>query len=114
MDGDVVVIKAGETYELLAINPLGETSHATPAITNGRMYLRTYSYLFSVRSPKDCHRKPGAASGFALGRNQKVRLIERLRKVLQIKWLRSVKTKIEHKKQGVERLYYGERREGIK
>ena len=52
MDGDVVVIKAAETYELLAINPLGETSHATPAITDGRMYLRTYSYLFSVGGKK--------------------------------------------------------------
>ena len=51
--------------------------------------------------------KLGAASGFALGRNQKVRLIEKLRKVLYIKMLRSVKTKIEHKKQRFERLYYG-------
>jgi len=48
MDGDVVVIKADEKYELLAINPLGETSHAAPAVAGGRMYLRTYSQLFSV------------------------------------------------------------------
>jgi outer membrane protein assembly factor BamB len=47
-DGDVVVIKAAETYELLAINPLGETSHSTPAIAREKMYLRTYSQLFSV------------------------------------------------------------------
>jgi len=52
MDGDVVVIRAAETYELLAINPLGETSHATPAIAGGRMYLRTYSHLFSVGGRK--------------------------------------------------------------
>lgn len=52
MDGDVVVIKAAETYKLLAINPLGETSHATPAIAGGRMYLRTYSLLFSVGGKK--------------------------------------------------------------
>jgi len=52
MDGDVVVIKAAETYELLAINPLGETSHAAPAIAGGRMYLRTYSQLFSIGSKK--------------------------------------------------------------
>ncbi len=52
MDGDVVVIRAAETYELLAINPLGKTSHATPAINDGRMYLRTYSYLFSVGGKK--------------------------------------------------------------
>ncbi len=52
MDGDVVVIRASETYELLAVNPLGETSHATPAIAGGRMYLRTYSHLFSVGGKK--------------------------------------------------------------
>jgi outer membrane protein assembly factor BamB len=52
MDGDVVVVRAAETYELLAINPLGETSHATPAIAGGRMYLRTYSHLFSVGGKK--------------------------------------------------------------
>jgi len=50
--------------------------------------------------------EPGAASGFALGRNQKVRLIEKLRKLLQIQRLRVAKTKIEHKKQRFERLYY--------
>jgi outer membrane protein assembly factor BamB len=48
IDGDVVVVKAAETYELLAINPLGETSHSTPAIAGERIYLRTYSHLFSV------------------------------------------------------------------
>ena len=52
MDGDVVVIKAAETYEPLAINPLGETTHATPAVGGGRMYLRTYSHLFSVGGRK--------------------------------------------------------------
>jgi len=52
MDGDVVVVKAADIYELLAVNPLGETSHATPAIAGGRMYLRTYSHLFSVGGKK--------------------------------------------------------------
>ncbi len=52
MDGDVVIVRAAETYELLAINPLGETSHATPAVAGGRMYLRTYSQLFSIGSKK--------------------------------------------------------------
>jgi outer membrane protein assembly factor BamB len=47
-DGDVVVVRAAETYELLAINPLGETSNATPAVSGGRMYLRTYSHLFCI------------------------------------------------------------------
>ena len=46
--GDVVVVKASQTYELLATNPLGEKSHSTPAIANEKMYLRTFSHLFSI------------------------------------------------------------------
>jgi len=64
----------------------------------------TIHFAHCVRSVAATHpsvklttNSPGAASGFALGRNQKVRLIEIPRKVLQIKWLRSVKTKNEHK-----------------
>ena len=51
--GDVVVLKAGPTYELLAVNPLGEKSHATPAIADEAMYLRTYSHLVSIGGGKD-------------------------------------------------------------
>lgn len=46
--GNVVVLKAGPTYGLLAINALGEKSHATPAIAGEMMYLRTYSHLICV------------------------------------------------------------------
>jgi hypothetical protein len=49
------------------------------------------------------HEYLGAASGFALGRNQKVRLTKILHKVLFINMLRTAKTKIEHKKQRFER-----------
>ncbi|MFC1635317.1 PQQ-binding-like beta-propeller repeat protein, partial [Planctomycetota bacterium] len=48
--GDVVVVKATESYELLAVNSLGEKCHSTPAIAGGRMYVRTFSHLFSVGS----------------------------------------------------------------
>ncbi|MBN2137045.1 MAG: PQQ-binding-like beta-propeller repeat protein [Sedimentisphaerales bacterium] len=47
-DGQVVVIKAASEYKLLAVNPLGENSQATPAIADGRMYLRTDSHLISI------------------------------------------------------------------
>lgn len=47
-EGKVIVMKASSTYELLAINPLGEKSQATPAIAGDRMYLRTYSHLISI------------------------------------------------------------------
>jgi outer membrane protein assembly factor BamB len=46
--GEVVVLAAADKYELLARNPLGEKSHATPAVAGGRMYLRTWSHLISV------------------------------------------------------------------
>jgi outer membrane protein assembly factor BamB len=46
--GEVLVLKAAPTYELLAVNPLGEKSQATPAVASGKMYLRTYSHLISI------------------------------------------------------------------
>ncbi len=52
VDGDVVVLKAGPAYELLAVNALGEESHATPAVANGRMYLRTFRHLISIGEAK--------------------------------------------------------------
>jgi len=48
VDGEVVVVKAAPKYELLGVNPLGEKSQATPAVANGRMYLRTDSHLVSI------------------------------------------------------------------
>lgn len=51
-DGVVVVLAASEKFELVARNPLGEESRSTPAVAGGRMYLRTYSHLFSVGGRK--------------------------------------------------------------
>jgi outer membrane protein assembly factor BamB len=51
--GNVVVLRAGPTYELLAVNPLGEKSHATPAVADGVMYLRTESHLISLGGRKN-------------------------------------------------------------
>jgi outer membrane protein assembly factor BamB len=52
VDGDVVVLRADPKYELLSVNPLGEKSHATPAVANGRMFLRTFSHLIAVGGEK--------------------------------------------------------------
>jgi len=46
--GVAFVLAASEAFELLARNPLGEMTYATPAIAGGRMYLRTYSHLISI------------------------------------------------------------------
>ncbi len=45
-EGKVSVVKAGGNWELLATNVLGESCHATPAITGGRIYLRTHETLY--------------------------------------------------------------------
>jgi outer membrane protein assembly factor BamB len=44
--GTVAVLKAGGDQELLAANKLDEDIYATPAIENGRLYVRTVSYLY--------------------------------------------------------------------
>ena len=45
--GVVTVLKAGPKYEVLAENDLGETIRATPALVDGRIYLRTAGYLYA-------------------------------------------------------------------
>ena len=47
-EGDVYVIKAGKTFEQLAVNPLGEVTMATPAISEGTMFFRTKGHLVAV------------------------------------------------------------------
>jgi outer membrane protein assembly factor BamB len=46
--GEVVVLAAEKEYRLISRNPLGEESRSTPAVADGRMYLRTDSHLFSL------------------------------------------------------------------
>ncbi|MFV1966052.1 MAG: PQQ-binding-like beta-propeller repeat protein [Pirellulaceae bacterium] len=48
-EGTVWVLAANpEKLRVLAKNPLGEPSRSTPAISEGRMFLRTYSHLICV------------------------------------------------------------------
>ncbi len=51
-DGDVFVVKAGSTYELLAQNHMGDVSMATPAITGNTLLYRTQHTLFALRESK--------------------------------------------------------------
>ena len=46
-DGDVFVFSAGEEHELLAVNPVGEVILATPAISEGQVFVRTTRHLFA-------------------------------------------------------------------
>ncbi|MEP7340422.1 MAG: PQQ-binding-like beta-propeller repeat protein [Acidobacteriota bacterium] len=48
-DGDVFVVKAGATFELLARNPVGEVMMATPAITDKMLILRGQHHVFGIK-----------------------------------------------------------------
>ncbi len=50
-EGDVYVVKAGTTFEQLAVNPLGEVAMATPAISEGAMFFRTRGHLIAIAEP---------------------------------------------------------------
>jgi outer membrane protein assembly factor BamB len=47
-DGDVYVVKAGRTFELLSTSPLGEVGMATPAISEGVIFFRTNKSLIAI------------------------------------------------------------------
>ena len=48
--GEFTVIKASPKYELLGRSQLGEATHATPAVSNGRMFLRGFSKLYCLEA----------------------------------------------------------------
>ena len=47
-DGVVFVLEAGNSLKLLATNPLGEPLMASPALSEGTLYLRGSRHLFAV------------------------------------------------------------------
>ena len=51
VEGKITVLKAGAQWEVLGVNDLGEEVHATPALSGGRIYVRTRSavYCFGVK-----------------------------------------------------------------
>ena len=48
-DGDVFVVKAGPSYELLATNRIGQVLMATPAISDGTIIIRGLKDVFAIR-----------------------------------------------------------------
>lgn len=46
-DGDIYVVKAGPVFELLATNKMGAPVLATPAISEGKLLIRTQSHLMA-------------------------------------------------------------------
>ena len=52
-DGDVVVVKMGEKFEVLATNTLADEFFvATPAVADGEMYLRGRNTLYCIAAKK--------------------------------------------------------------
>ena len=49
-EGKVAVVRAGAEWELLAVNALDEGSQSTPAIADGKLYVRTYDALYSFQA----------------------------------------------------------------
>lgn len=48
VDGDIFVVRAGPEFEVLSTNSLDEAIWATPAIANGRIYIRTVNHLWAI------------------------------------------------------------------
>jgi outer membrane protein assembly factor BamB len=49
-DGDTFMLKAGPTHEIGITNSVGEPVYSSPAIANGRIYIRGEKHLFAIGS----------------------------------------------------------------
>ena len=49
-DGKVTVVQAGRTFTILSQTDLGAALAASPAISNGTIYLRTFDALWAIRA----------------------------------------------------------------
>jgi outer membrane protein assembly factor BamB len=56
-EGEIHVIKAGPRYELLATNLMNEVCMATPAISEGMLFVRTQHNIFAIGEPADAGAK---------------------------------------------------------
>lgn len=51
IEGKVTVLKAGGDWQILRVNDIGEPIHATPALSGGRIYVRTRSAIYCFGKP---------------------------------------------------------------
>jgi len=47
-EGVITVVKPGPTFEYVAKNEIGEKMNASPAISDGKIYIRGYEHLFCI------------------------------------------------------------------
>jgi outer membrane protein assembly factor BamB len=50
--GETVILAAKPQFEVLSRNPLGERSQSSPAVSDGEIFLRTYSHLWCISAKK--------------------------------------------------------------
>ena len=50
-EGKITVLQAGAEWEVLGVNDIGEELHATPALSGGRIYVRTRGALYCFATP---------------------------------------------------------------
>jgi outer membrane protein assembly factor BamB len=51
-NGETIVVRAGRTPEVLARNDVGERQIASPAVSNGQIFIRTDDHVFAIGRPK--------------------------------------------------------------
>jgi outer membrane protein assembly factor BamB len=47
-NGDTYVLKAGEKFEVVGVNPLGEEVYSSPAVAGGQLFIRGDKHLFCI------------------------------------------------------------------
>ena len=47
-EGDTFMLKAGPTHEIVRTNSVDEPVYSSPAIANGRIYIRGEKHLFAI------------------------------------------------------------------
>ena len=51
-NGEMHIVKAGPKYDLIAKNELNEKTFASPAISQGQIFVRGDNHLFSIGAPR--------------------------------------------------------------
>ena len=51
-EGQLIVVQAGKEFKVLGTTELGERSDATPAVHDGKLYLRTYTHVLCLPPKK--------------------------------------------------------------
>jgi hypothetical protein len=51
-NGETLVFDASPTYNLVAVNKLGEQTNSSLAISNGQIFIRTFNSLWCIEEKK--------------------------------------------------------------